>query len=154
MKQACTALSVWNVVKDHLAFQVTTVLLPESECKGRAFFRTAKLLQKKFSKKWRKNLLRQFLQSIYHKYCSFMIKYLRKRKFWREIKYLKFFKNNQRKQMCCRKKCREKRNTGAGQQAGLKKLCNVSFCTMRALHYLYRIIKKEYGKFRQLKISD
>ena len=51
MKQACTALSVWNVVKDHLAFQVTNVLLPESECKGRAFFRTAKLLQKKFSKK-------------------------------------------------------------------------------------------------------
>ena len=133
---------------------VTTVLLPESVCKGRAFFRTAKLLQKKFSKKWRKNPLHHFLQSIYHKYCSFMIKYLRKRKFWREIKYLKFFKNNQRKQMRCRKKCREKRNTGAGQQAGIKKLCNVSFCTMRALHYLYRIIKKEYGKFRQLKISD
>ena len=51
-----------------------------------------------------------------------MIKYLRKRKFWREIKYLKFFKNNQRKQMCCRKKCREKRNKGAGQQAGIKKI--------------------------------
>ena len=56
-----------------------------------------------------------------------MIKYLRKRKFWREIKYLKFFKNNQRKQMRCRKKCRKKRNTGAGQEAGIKNYATSHF---------------------------
>ena len=43
---------------------VTTVLLPESECKGRAFFRTAKLLQKKFSKKIKHFLNIAHFQSV------------------------------------------------------------------------------------------
>ena len=49
MKQACTALSVWNVVKDHLAFQVATVLFPESVDKGMAFFWTTKIFRAFFS---------------------------------------------------------------------------------------------------------
>ena len=49
MKQACTALSVWNVVKDHLAFQVTTALLPESVDKGMAIFWTTKIFRAFFS---------------------------------------------------------------------------------------------------------
>ena len=38
-KATLYCLSVWNVVKDHLASSVPQPwLLPESECKGRAFF--------------------------------------------------------------------------------------------------------------------
>ena len=36
-KDTLYCLSVWNVVKDHLAIRDATALLPESECKGIAF---------------------------------------------------------------------------------------------------------------------
>ena len=38
MTDTLYCLSVWNVVKDHLAYRVATALLPESECKGKAIF--------------------------------------------------------------------------------------------------------------------
>ena len=55
-KDTLYCLSVWNVVKDHLAIRDATALLPESECKGIAFSWTTKQLEEKKIKKTREKI--------------------------------------------------------------------------------------------------
>ena len=71
-KTRCTALSVWNVVKDRLCFRFVeaTTLLPESECKGTAFFVTTKLFPTFFSKKCTFSFLFTFHSVIFQIFCS------------------------------------------------------------------------------------
>ena len=65
MKQACTALSVWNVVKDHLAFRSQPCCFPKASAKVGLFSELQNFYRRNFQKSGEK---------IYHtvKNCAIM----------------------------------------------------------------------------------
>ena len=65
-KTRCTALSVWNVVKDRLCFRESLCCFPKASAKVQLFFLTTKLFRNFFLKKisQREKLKKNVTQNI------------------------------------------------------------------------------------------